>query len=83
MIDGVENGDNLGEISIGTNPAARFLGNITEDKKQVGTVHFALGNSVVGGTVKAPIHVDLLLLTPTVEVDGEILVQDGKIVKVA
>jgi leucyl aminopeptidase (aminopeptidase T) len=83
MIDGVENGDNLGEISIGTNPSARFLGNITEDKKQVGTVHFALGNSVVGGTVKAPIHVDLLLLTPTVEVDGEILVKDGTIVKTA
>lgn len=83
MIDGVENGDNLGEISIGTNPSARFLGNITEDKKQVGTVHFALGNSVVGGKVKAPIHVDLLLLTPTVEVDGELLVQDGKIVKTA
>ena len=83
MIHGVENGDNLGELSIGTNPSARFLGNITEDKKQVGTVHFALGNSVVGGKVKAPIHVDLLLLTPTVEVDGEILVQDGKIVKTA
>jgi leucyl aminopeptidase (aminopeptidase T) len=83
MIDGVENGDNLGEISIGTNPSARFLGNITEDKKQVGTVHFALGNSVVGGTVKAPIHVDLLLLTPTVEVDGELLVKDGTIVKTA
>lgn len=83
MIDGVENGDNLGEVSIGTNPSARFIGNITEDKKQAGTVHFALGNSVVGGTVKSPIHVDLLLLTPTVEVDGEILVQDGKIVKTA
>ncbi|WP_341250416.1 aminopeptidase [Euzebya pacifica] len=83
MIDGVENGDNLGELSVGTNPSARFLGNITEDKKQVGTMHFALGNSVVGGTVKAPIHVDLLILKPTLHVDGELLVEDGVIIKTA
>lgn len=83
IIDGVHNGDNLGELSIGTNPAARFTGNVTEDKKAVGTVHFALGNSVVGGEVKSPIHVDLLLRTPTVEVDGEVLVSNGVVVKTA
>lgn len=77
IIDGVENGDNLGELSIGTNRWARFGGNITEDKKQLGTVHFALGNSVVGGTVKSPIHLDLLITKPTFEVDGVVLVRDG------
>ena len=77
IIDGVENGDNLGELSIGTNRWATFGGNITEDKKQLGTVHFALGNSVVGGTVKSPIHLDLLITKPTYEVDGVVLVRDG------
>lgn len=80
IIDGIENADNLGELSIGTNPSARFNGNITEDKKQLGTVHFALGNSVVGGTVKSPVHIDLLLLKPTVEVDGRRIVEAGKVV---
>lgn len=76
IIDGVENGDNLGELSIGTNRWARFGGNITEDKKQLGTVHFALGNSVVGGTVKSPIHLDLLITNPVYEVDGTVILRD-------
>jgi leucyl aminopeptidase (aminopeptidase T) len=80
IIRPIENGDNIGELSIGTNPMARFLGNITEDKKQIGTVHFALGNSVVGGPVKAEIHLDLLIMKPTLSVDGTTLFQDGEIV---
>ena len=77
IIDGVENGRNLGELSIGTNRWARFGGNITEDKKQLGTMHFALGNSVVGGNVRSPIHLDLLITKPTYEVDGQVLVEAG------
>ena len=76
----IENGFNLGELSIGTNETGRFTGNVTEDKKALGTSHFALGNSVVGGTVKADIHMDLLILKPTIEVDGIRLVTDGEIV---
>lgn len=76
----IENGFNLGELSIGTNETARFTGNVTEDKKALGTSHFALGNSVVGGDVKADIHMDLLMLKPTIEVDGVRLVTDGEIV---
>ena len=76
IIEGVENARNLGELSIGTNRWARFGGNITEDKKQLGTMHFALGNSVVGGNVKSPIHLDLLITTPTYEVDGQVILKD-------
>lgn len=79
IISGVENGNNLGELSVGTNPAAGFTGNITEDKKRVGTVHFALGNSVAGGTVRSPLHLDLLIRKPTVEIDGEAVVRDGEV----
>jgi leucyl aminopeptidase (aminopeptidase T) len=79
LIDGVENGDNIGELSIGTNPAARSNGDITEDKKQLGTVHFALGNSVVGGEVKSPVHIDLLVEYPRVEIDGAVVVDDRKV----
>jgi leucyl aminopeptidase (aminopeptidase T) len=80
IIGGVENGDNLGELSVGTNPSAGFTGNITEDKKRLGTVHFALGNSVAGGDVHSPLHLDMLIRVPTVEVDGEPVVTEGQLV---
>jgi leucyl aminopeptidase (aminopeptidase T) len=80
IIEPIANGDNLGELSVGTNPAARFTGNVTEDKKAVGTSHFALGNSVVGGTVQADIHLDLLMMKPTIEVDGTRIVEEGRVV---
>ena len=80
IIAPIKNGDNLGELSIGTNPNSGFSGNVTEDKKALGTSHFALGNSVVGGPVQADIHLDLLMMKPTIHVDGILLVDKGKVV---
>jgi leucyl aminopeptidase (aminopeptidase T) len=80
IISGVNNGDNLAELSIGTNADARFTGNITEDKKRLGTVHFAFGSSAVGGDVQSDLHLDLLITKPTVEIDGRIIVEKGNIV---
>ncbi len=73
-------GRNLGELSVGTNRSARFTGNITEDKKRMGTMHFALGSSVLGGPVLGGIHLDMLIVHPTLEVDGRVVVDEGKIV---
>jgi leucyl aminopeptidase (aminopeptidase T) len=75
ILEGVENGDNLGELSIGTNAWARASG-ITEHKKLFGTVQFALGNSVVGGEVRSAVHIDMMMLRPTVEVDGRVILKD-------
>jgi len=70
---------NIAEIGIGTNPKARIIGNILEDEKVFGTVHVALGNSLsMGGRVDVPLHVDGIILKPTLEVDGEIIIKDGK-----
>ncbi len=74
------NGRHLGELSIGTNAMARFTGNITEDKKGLGRVHFALGHSVVGsGGPPSSIHVDLLIMTPTVWIDEVPVVERGRV----
>ena len=72
---------NIAEFSVGTNPGARLIGNLAEDKKALGTVHFALGNSLsLGGCVEAQVHLDGLLLVPTVAADnGRVLVDRGKI----
>jgi leucyl aminopeptidase (aminopeptidase T) len=70
---------NIAEIGIGTNPKARIIGNILEDEKVFGTVHMAIGSNLsFGGSVDVPLHLDGIILKPTLEVDGKILIKDGK-----
>lgn len=77
---GVENGDVLAEIALGTNPQARITGNVQEDKKRWGTVHIGFGNNTgLGGTLSSEIHLDGVILEPTVEVDGQVIVEKGKL----
>jgi len=71
---------NIAEFAIGTNPNARLIGNLAEDKKLLGTVHFAIGdNESLGGEVRSSVHLDGLMLKPTVSADKKILVENGKI----
>ncbi len=70
---------NLAEFGIGTNPKACLIGKL-EDEKVLGTCHIALGdNSTFGGKVKAGVHLDGIILKPTVKLDGKILMKDGKL----
>ena len=72
---------NIAEFAIGTNPNARLIGNLAEDKKLAGTVHFAIGdNESLGGVVRSSIHLDGLILKPTVLADQQPLVQKGTLV---
>ncbi len=71
-------GTNVAELGIGTNEEALLTGNILEDEKILGTCHVAFGASAaIGGTVQVPVHLDCVVLEPTVEVDGETLVRGG------
>jgi leucyl aminopeptidase (aminopeptidase T) len=71
---------NIAEFAIGTNPHARLIGNLAEDKKLLGTVHFAIGdNESLGGEVQSSVHLDGLMLKPTVIADKKILVENGKL----
>ncbi|MBW1768994.1 MAG: aminopeptidase [Deltaproteobacteria bacterium] len=76
-----ENARNIAEFAIGTNPRARLIGNLAEDKKLLGTVHFAIGdNRSLGGVVEANIHLDGLMLGPTVVADNyKVLVKNGNL----
>ena len=61
-------------------PNARLIGNLAEDKKRYGTVHFAIGdNKSLGGVVESSVHLDGLMLKPTVRVEGKTLVKEGKV----
>ena len=80
IVDSVVDADNIGEIGIGLNPAARIGDEITEAKKAFGTVHIALGDSAneYGGLVECDVHLDGLVMAPTVEFDGVAVVVDGR-----
>lgn len=70
----------LAEIAIGLNPEGSITGNLIEDESTFGTGHIALGNSTaLGGQNPAPIHLDMVFLEPTVELDGKIIVAPGLI----
>jgi len=73
-----EDGTNVAELGIGTNEEAILTGNILEDEKILGTCHVAFGASAaIGGTVQVPVHLDCVILEPTVEIDDETIVSGG------
>lgn len=73
-------GTNVAELGIGTNEKAELTGNVLEDEKLLGTCHVAFGASAaIGGTVQVPVHLDCVVLRPTVTVDGAELVRDGEL----
>jgi len=74
-------GTSVAELGIGTNEDAILTGNILEDEKILGSAHVAFGASAaIGGTVQVPVHLDCVMLEPTVEVDGAPIVQAGELV---
>jgi leucyl aminopeptidase (aminopeptidase T) len=73
-------GTNVAELGIGTNEEAILTGNVLEDEKILGTAHVAFGASAaIGGAVQVPVHLDCVMLEPTVEIDGEAIVRAGEL----
>ena len=76
-----ENGRRVGEFAIGTNTAVTELtGNLLQDEKIPG-VHVAFGNPYpheTGADWSAKVHVDVIPTRCTIEVDGEVIMVDGK-----
>jgi leucyl aminopeptidase (aminopeptidase T) len=77
---GGENGRTLGELGIGTNPGATISGQILEDEKVEGTVHFAFGtNTSFGGSNQATVHIDGLVRDAVVDLDGQPILRAGRL----
>jgi len=75
-----EDGTNVAELGIGTNEEALLTGNILEDEKILGTAHVAFGASAaIGGGVQVPVHLDCVIVEPTVEIDGTEIVHGGEL----
>jgi hypothetical protein len=68
------------EASVGVNAKAVVRGIQREDKNIIGTMHFGLGTNIdVGGSVKSKIHMDGVVLEPTLYVDGVKRIDNGRI----
>jgi leucyl aminopeptidase (aminopeptidase T) len=74
-------GTNLAELGVGTNDRAVLTGNVLEDEKILGTVHVAFGASAgIGGTVSVPIHLDVVVLEASLDIDGRPVLDRGRFV---
>jgi aminopeptidase len=83
-LDSDEGSRQLGELGIGCNPGiTRYMRNTLFDEKIDGTVHLALGNGMpdIGGKNESRIHWDIVkdlrLPGTRIELDGEVVQQDG------
>jgi len=71
----------LAELGLGTNDKARLSGVVLEDEKVYGTVHLAFGdNSTFGGNTRAGVHIDGVILSPDLYLDGRLVVSQGRVV---
>jgi leucyl aminopeptidase (aminopeptidase T) len=75
-----KNSFTIGEFGVGLNPLARFCGSIIEYEAVMGSAHIALGeNRLLGGRNTAPIHVDLVLRHPRIELDGTLVLEANRL----
>ncbi|MCL5109581.1 MAG: aminopeptidase [Chloroflexi bacterium] len=67
---------------IGCNPGAALVGDDPsfEGERAYGWTHVSTGSNATfpGGTVRAKIHLDGIISAPTVYLDGQLIVKDGK-----
>lgn len=69
---------NIAELGIGTVYGAAISGH--KDDKVGGTAHVALGHNVtLGGTVESEVHLDGVMLEPTLTLDGRPVLERGKV----
>ncbi len=72
-------GSYVAEFGIGTNPNAKVMGKVLVDEKVLGTVHIAFGtNFTFGGRIHANIHLDGVIMNPTVYIDDELVMENGR-----
>jgi leucyl aminopeptidase (aminopeptidase T) len=80
LLDAHQGSRQIAECAIGINPAATTH-TIFEAKKMEGTCHISLGdNHTIGGIHRCGVHVDGIITSPTVLIDGVPVVEKGRLV---
>jgi len=75
-----KNAYNIAKFGIGMNPKSKIIGNILDDEKTLGTINIGFGgNFTLGGKVKSGVHLEGIVRSPTVEIDDELIIEEGKL----
>ena len=68
------------QFALGMNPDCRIFPDTKEVSKRLGTLHVALGDNIsLGGAVQSGLHIDIVILNPTVWLDGKIVLENEKL----
>ena len=71
---------NLAEFAVGLNPFCRSYATNLEDLGKLGFGHHGIGSSyAIGGDVLAPCHIDVIYSEATLEIDGQVILDKGKV----
>jgi len=80
MNKGGKEGRVLGKFGVGLNPKARLGGLPLEAEKALGSANFSFGDNIAfGGRNRCGTRVQALIREPTVELDGKVLLERGKL----
>lgn len=71
----------VAELGIGLNPKARMRGCYIEDESVYGSGHVGIGNNeaTMAGKIKATAHIDNIFWRPTIKLDDQIIMKEGKL----
>jgi leucyl aminopeptidase (aminopeptidase T) len=71
---------NVAEFGIGLNHLGRLYGSNLEDLGRLGNFHIGIGsNYAIGGSIKAPCHVDVIGRYASIEFDGRLVYRDQEV----
>lgn len=74
------NAYNIAELGIGLNPKSKLTGFLLEDESILGSIHIALGTNIfMGGKVKSLMHIDQIILKPSLWLDNNPIIEDGEL----
>ena len=81
MLDGAdENARFVAEVGLGTNHKATYTGNLVEDERVSGSGHIGFGrNTHLGGQIESMLHTDATIRKPSIYIDGEAIVEEGRL----
>lgn len=71
---------NVAELGLGLNKENYLCGYMAPDEGSFGNIHVGIGKNLnFGGNVDSPLHLDMIIKTVTIEIDGRIIMEKGEL----
>lgn len=71
---------NVGELGLGLNEKNVICGHMAPDEGSLGNLHIGIGKNLnFGGHIDSPLHLDLVMRTVTIDIDGHVIMKDGEL----